>query len=146
MKILVCGGRDYADVKRTKGSPDEEPLETRLKLAQYRYVHDVLNTLVMEYSTERLLDDNWLPTDITIISGCARGADSAAIDFAAVNFCKLEEYPANWEKHERLAGPIRNKQMLDEGRPDLVVAFPGGRGTANMVSQALAAGVKVIFA
>jgi hypothetical protein len=40
---------------------------------------------------------------------------------------------------------IRNTQMLAEGRPDGVVAFPGGRGTANMVRQAAAAGLGVWF-
>jgi hypothetical protein len=34
--------------------------------------------------------------------------------------------------------------MLEEGKPDLVVAFPGGTGTANMVKQARAAGVEVL--
>ena len=52
-------------------------------------------------------------------------------------------YPANWKKHGRAAGPIRNKQMLEEAKPDLVIAFPGGAGTANMVKQAREAGVKV---
>jgi hypothetical protein len=33
--------------------------------------------------------------------------------------------------------------MLDEGKPDLVIRFPGNRGTANMLSQERAAGVKV---
>ena len=54
------------------------------------------------------------------------------------------DFLPDWEKHGRAAGPIRNKLMLDEGRPDLVVAFPGGRGTANMVKQASAASVEVI--
>jgi len=36
--------------------------------------------------------------------------------------------------------------MLDEGKPDLVVAFDGGRGTANMVKQAKAAGIQVLIA
>ncbi len=36
-------------------------------------------------------------------------------------------FPADREKHGRAAGPIRNKQMLEEGKPDLVAAFPGGR-------------------
>jgi hypothetical protein len=40
-------------------------------------------------------------------------------------------------------GPIRNKPMLEEGKPDLVVAFPSGRGTANMMKQAREAGVPV---
>jgi hypothetical protein len=34
--------------------------------------------------------------------------------------------------------------MLDEGKPDLVVAFPGGTGTADMVKRAELAGVKVV--
>ena len=58
-------------------------------------------------------------------------------------------FPADWIRHGRAAGPIRNEQMLREGCPDLVVAFhddPGlGRGTADMVRRALAAGVPVRF-
>lgn len=53
-------------------------------------------------------------------------------------------YLADWKTHGLNAGPIRNKQMLDEGKPDLVLAFPGGRGTANMVTQARKAGVRVV--
>jgi len=51
---------------------------------------------------------------------------------------------ANWRTHGKAAGPIRNQQMLDEGRPHLVVAFPGGTGTADMVRRAKAAGVPVM--
>jgi hypothetical protein len=43
----------------------------------------------------------------------------------------------------RKAGPIRNQRMLDEHAPDLVVAFPGGRGTADMVRRARKSGVEV---
>lgn len=43
---------------------------------------------------------------------------------------------ADWKKHGKAAGPIRNGIMLRDGKPDMVVAFPGGRGTANMVDQA----------
>lgn len=51
--------------------------------------------------------------------------------------------PADWRWHGKAAGPIRNKQMLDQHSPDLVIAFPGGRGAANMVALARAAGVPV---
>ena len=51
---------------------------------------------------------------------------------------------ADWAKHGRKAGPIRNQRMIDEGRPDLVVAFPGGTGTADMVERARVAGIRVI--
>lgn len=44
----------------------------------------------------------------------------------------------------RAAGPIRHQRMLDEGMPDLVLALPGGRGTADMVRHATLAGVEVI--
>lgn len=80
----------------------------------------------------------------TIIHGGARGADSLAETWAAYNDIDVEMYPADWKKHGRSAGPLRNAQMLLEGKPDLVVAFPGGRGTADMVSRAKAAGVKVV--
>jgi hypothetical protein len=41
------------------------------------------------------------------------------------------------------AGPLRNQRMLDEGKPDLVVAFPGGGGTKDLVRRAVKAGVSV---
>jgi hypothetical protein len=50
---------------------------------------------------------------------------------------------ADWNTHGRAAGPIRNQRMLDEVKPELVVAFPGGRGTADMVRRAREAGVNV---
>lgn len=43
----------------------------------------------------------------------------------------------------RAAGPIRDQEMLDKGKPDLVVAFLGNRGTADMVRRAREAGVPV---
>jgi len=53
-------------------------------------------------------------------------------------------YPALWEVHGKSAGFIRNKLMLEDGQPELVIAFPGGRGTSNMVSLAESAGVEVV--
>lgn len=80
---------------------------------------------------------------MTIIEGGARGVDYLAKWFAKVEALEIETYSADWKKYGKAAGPIRNKQMLDEGKPDLVVAFPGGRGTANMIEQAEKAGIKV---
>ena len=79
-----------------------------------------------------------------IIEGCARGADALAEDYARAHGVPIEHYPANWERDGRAAGYIRNRRMLAEGKPDIVVAFPGGRGTADMVRQATIAGVAVI--
>ena len=43
---------------------------------------------------------------------------------------------AQWTKYGKSAGPIRNAEMLRFGKPQLVVAFPGGDGTENMIGQA----------
>lgn len=81
---------------------------------------------------------------ITIISGEARGADTLAKRYAEECGWDYEGYPADWNTHGKRAGPIRNRQMLVEGKPDLVVAFlaKDSRGTQNMINQAKSANVK----
>jgi hypothetical protein len=51
---------------------------------------------------------------------------------------------ADWAGLGRKAGPLRNERMLHEGKPQLVVAAPGGRGTSHMTHIAREAGVEVI--
>jgi predicted Rossmann-fold nucleotide-binding protein len=80
----------------------------------------------------------------TVISGGARGADAYAHAWAVENERRSYVFPAQWGIHGKRAGPIRNAEMLRVGKPDLVVAFPGGRGTADMAKQAEAAGVPVV--
>jgi len=80
----------------------------------------------------------------SVIHGGARGADTMAGDWAMLRGISCTVYEANWELEGRAAGPIRNKRMLDEGVPDLIVAFPGGRGTANMIHQATERGFEVL--
>lgn len=79
-----------------------------------------------------------------LICGGAAGADSLAIKFAEICSIPITVYYANWLEQGKSAGPKRNQKMLDEGKPDLVIAFPGGRGTADMVRRAEKAGIKVI--
>ena len=79
-----------------------------------------------------------------LIHGGARGADSMAGEWAKERKIECIAYEAKWALEGRAAGPIRNKRMLDEGLPDLVVAFPGGRGTANMIQQAVGCGFEVV--
>lgn len=79
-----------------------------------------------------------------LIEGGASGADFLARKFAKFQGIPVKTFSADWGRHGKSAGPRRNKQMLDEGKPDLVVAFPGGNGTANMVEQARAAGIRVL--
>lgn len=79
-----------------------------------------------------------------IISGMAPGADTLALDWANENMIQSHRFPADWKGHGRAAGPLRNQKMLDEGKPHFVLAFPGGRGTADMIRKAKLAGVPVI--
>lgn len=76
--------------------------------------------------------------------GGARGADTIASEWSKTK-PGLKRYVcrADWEKNGRAAGPIRNARMM-EWEPDLVVAFPGGKGTADMVARAKRAGVRVV--
>lgn len=78
-----------------------------------------------------------------VISGGAPGADRLGELWAQHRKIAVCTFPANWRFEGRAAGPIRNARMLEFGKPDLVVAFPGGPGTQNMIAQAKAAGVEV---
>jgi hypothetical protein len=80
---------------------------------------------------------------VTIVHGNARGADRWAALIAKELGYKVEPHPANWTRYGRSAGPIRNREMLASGVV-LVIAFPGGRGTDDMIKQAMKAGVKVL--
>lgn len=88
---------------------------------------------------------NILELEITeIVHGDARGADSLADDYARLHHIPCTKFPADWKKHGKAAGIIRNATMLKEFQPDVVVAFPGGRGTGDMINRAMKAGVRVI--
>lgn len=106
MRVLVCGGRDFNDAQR---------------------VFAVLD----HYHAQR-------PFSV-VIHGAARGADTLAADWGRQRGIMTLAFPvpaADWEKYGKAAGSIRNAQMLREGEPDLVIAFPGDRGTADMCKQA----------
>ena len=74
-----------------------------------------------------------------IVQGGAPGADRLANDIANEFGITCETYDADWEKYGKRGGYIRNKQMLEQGKPDMVVAFYDGKktkGTAMMVGLA----------
>jgi len=80
---------------------------------------------------------------VTLAHGGARGADLLAGRYAASRGWPVRVFPADWQAHGKSAGPRRNQQMLTEFVPDLVIAFPGGRGTSDMIARARRAGVPV---
>lgn len=98
-----------------------------------------------EYIFERLDELVPLYGISEIIEGCARGADRIAEEWSAARNVHLSHFPADWAQFPKAAGAIRNRQMLKEGKPDLVVAFhtnlQASKGTKDMVSLARKAGV-----
>lgn len=97
-----------------------------------------------DYDDAVLVDEvlAWLAPNC-IIEGGALGADTLARRWASATSVPCQTIPADWEAHGKAAGPIRNVIML-EMKPDIVLAFPGGRGTDNCVKQALARGIPVL--
>lgn len=79
-----------------------------------------------------------------IIEGGARGADRLARQWAISRHVRLETFEADWENQGSFAGPARNHRMLLEGNPDVVIAFAGGKGTADMTKKAFKAGILVV--
>lgn len=88
---------------------------------------------------------SYASSDNTIIEGEAKGADFLARVWSKWQGVPYEAYPADWKTYGKKAGPIRNAQMLKEGKPDLVIAFlaKGSVGTKDMINQSLKAGVEV---
>lgn len=85
-----------------------------------------------------------------IIHGGAHGADALASLWAILNNVPQIQFKPEWKKYGKAAGPMRNKKMLEEGLPDMVIAFPkdgdlsASKGTRNMVEQARQAGITTI--
>lgn len=115
MRVIVCGGRDYADRDQVEA------------------------TLAVELEIAGAGADD----PVTIVHGDSRGADRLAGSVAEAWGYPVEKHPADWKAYGKGAGPIRNRHMLACGA-DLVIAFPGGSGTADMVSIAKWAGVPVV--
>lgn len=126
-RVLVCGGRHYDD------------RET---------VNLVLNFLHKQLPITHL------------VSGMARGADILGVKWARDRDIAVIPFPAHWDdlshadaviktradgsKYDARAGMRRNQKMMDEARPDLVIAFPGGNGTEDMVNRARKAKVQIV--
>lgn len=78
-----------------------------------------------------------------IIHGGAMGADRLAQSWAVGRGVPCKAYPAEWAKYGKSAGPTRNQMMIDLEKPNLVIAFPGGKGTADVVKRAEAAKIPI---
>lgn len=101
-----------------------------------------------DYTAMRRVLFGFLVKSGTLVHGAAPGADSMAGVICESHFgvVKVDPYPADWDQHGNAAGPIRNQQMLEEGEPDIVLAFVNkplaeSKGTRDMVQRSVKWGV-----
>ncbi|WNF07240.1 DUF2493 domain-containing protein [Brevibacillus borstelensis] len=113
-KVIVAGTRTFNDYSRLKREIDDFLKET--------YVFGA---------------------PITIVSGGARGADKLGERYAKENDYLVEVHPADWDRHGKRAGYIRNKEMAEVA--NALIAFWDGksRGTRMMIELARSHGLDV---
>ena len=78
-----------------------------------------------------------------LVHGDALGADTLAAEIWDSWGGVTEPHPANWAKYGKSAGPIRNREMASLGA-HFLIAFPGGRGTDDMIKAAVEANIPVL--
>lgn len=88
------------------------------------------------FTSSMLYIQQFFAKNFCVIQGGASGADRMAMMWAINQGVPMIAMPANWQFYGKGAGALRNGWMLEWALPDLVIAFPGGDGTANMVNQA----------
>ena len=117
-KVLVCGGRDYDNKERLFGVLDKALAAARTAAVAER--------------------------PFVLIHGGAPGADRRSNEWATAR--KVDDvrvYKADWSTYKNAAGPIRNRLMFTSESPDVIIAFRGGNGTADMIKIGKKAGVPV---
>ena len=108
-RLLVCGGRHFADVERLERELDH-----------FNHWHPIALLIHGGATGADSLAAEWARR---------RGIECLAFPVS----------DDDWRAFGKRAGPIRNQRMIDEGKPDEVFAFPGGNGTADMIARARAA-------
>jgi len=113
IRAIIAGGRDFDDIEH------------------------------MDFGMWKSLGYMSLPDDAIILSGGARGADRLGESWAKEYGYPVKKYPADWEKHGKAAGMIRNAQMAENA--DILVAFWDGKskGTQHMIKTAMGRGLEV---
>jgi len=112
-RVIIAGGRTFAD-------------------------YDLVKEKCFSFLKDKMLADN-----VIIVSGGAKGADALGERFAKEHNLRIEVHPADWNKHGKAAGPIRNAEMADVA--DALIAFWDGesRGTKSMIELARLKGLSV---
>lgn len=121
LTVLITGDRNWSDKK-------------------------IIQTVLTDF--QKVLEEDFSQVITKVINGGCRGADKISTKVCEEMKIPCHEFPANWSLGKS-AGPIRNRQMLDEGNPAVVIAFhsdlSSSKGTKNMILQAKQRGLAVML-
>ncbi len=122
-RVLVCGSRDFAD------------RATMFKELDFAHAFTPISVIIHGAQGCDLPGR---------IARKPLGADRFADEWAVARGIEPMRFPAKWSEQGLIAGPIRNQLMLDKGKPDVIFAFSGGRGTADMLRRGLKTGIPIV--
>lgn len=126
IKVIIAGSRTYND---------------------YSTLSNVVDHIFSLY----LYKKGYKPSDIDIVCGMAKGADSLGEQYARINGFSIQYFPANWDKFGKKAGYIRNKEMAAytsyrKGYGALIAFWDGkSKGTNHMINIAKEYGLKIFI-
>jgi hypothetical protein len=71
-----------------------------------------------------------------VVSGTARGVDRLGEEWATLQKVPIKRFPADWNKHGKSAGYLRNKEMAEYADQAIVVILNGSKGSTHMANLA----------
>jgi len=119
INVVVTGGRDFNDAAFVNRVLDD--------IRPFRIFHGACGVDADKQDWRKL-----------------KGADKLANDWAISRGVFVLGVPAAWSRLGLRAGPVRNKRLITDYLPNLVIAFPGGNGTRNLISHAEHYGTRII--
>lgn len=82
-------------------------------------------------------------TDLEIVSGTARGADKIGEQIAKNNNIPVKRFPADWDKHGKSAGVLRNREMAQYGTHLILIWDGVSKGSKSMLEEARKRGLHI---
>lgn len=91
----------------------------------------------------RLMDRLTAPyVDVVVLSGAAKGADALGERWAFGWMWTVMRFHADWNRHGKAAGPIRNQEMVDAADAAVFFWKGGSKGTADCIARAKKKGIR----
>ncbi|MCK0510242.1 SLOG family protein [Aromatoleum buckelii] len=88
---------------------------------------------------------SWTGFATCIVCGGAKGADEHGAEWGKQQGLEVKNYPADWKKYGKRAGPVRNREMAENAEGLIAVWDGSSRGTANMIETAEQAGLRIFI-